>query len=166
VACKVWNDLPLDIIYNPVITDGPRGTYPELTMVHVPLICMHCADAPCVEACPTGASRLDDDGIVWVEEKSCIGCGACVAACPYNARHRDKASGVVKKCTFCKDRVREGKEPYCVATCHQRARIFGDLDNPSSEVHRIVNGRRTERLYEDLGTEPSVYYIFGKGGQA
>lgn len=165
IACKIWNDLPQDIIYNPVVTDGPNGVFPHLNMVHIPLLCMHCEDAPCVHACPTGASKKDEDGIVWVDEKTCMGCRACVVACPYGARHFDKASGVVKKCTFCKDRVREGGEPYCVQTCHQRARVFGDLDDPTSEVSKLVNGLRTERLFEDIGTDPQVYYVFGKGGQ-
>lgn len=165
VACKIWNELPLDIIYNPVITSGPIGRYPYLHMNHIPLICMHCEEAPCVHACPTGASCKDDDGIIFVEERKCISCGACVAACPYNARHKDHASGVVKKCDFCKTRVREGKEPHCVKTCHQRARIFGDLDDPLSEISKIVRSLRTERIYEELGTEPQVYYLFGTGGQ-
>ena len=164
-ACMVHNELPLGIIFNPVITDGPKGVYPHLHMYHVPLLCMHCEKTPCVHACPTGASQQDDDGIVWVEAGKCMGCGACVEACPYNARHKDRISGVVLKCDFCKDRVRGGGNPHCVDTCHQRARIFGDLDDPKSEVYRIVNSMRTERLYEDLGTEPQVYYVFGLGGQ-
>jgi Fe-S-cluster-containing dehydrogenase component len=163
VACKVWNELPLDIIYNPVITDGPNGSYPYLYMNHTPLLCMHCAEAPCVHACPTGASKKDEDGIVWVDEKTCIGCSACIAACPYNARHKDENSGVVMKCDFCKARVRENTEPFCVQTCHQRARIFGDLDDSQSEISKIVNSLRTERIHEDLGTEPHVFYLFEAG---
>lgn len=165
IACKVWNELPLDVMYCPVITDGPNGVYPHLHMNHIPLLCMHCADAPCVHACPTGASKQDDDGIVWIEKKACISCGACIAACPYNARHRDTAEGVVIKCDFCMDRVRDKLEPHCVKTCHQRARIFGDLDDKASEVSVMVNSLRTERLYEDLATEPQVYYIMARGGQ-
>lgn len=165
IACKIWNELPLDIVFCPVITDGPNGEYPYLHMNHIPLICMHCEEAPCVHACPTGASHHDKDGIVWIDKKACISCGACIAACPYNSRHRDKTTGVVVKCDFCKDKVRDGEEPFCVATCHQRARIFGDLTNAQSEVSRLVNSLRTERIYEDLNTEPHVFYIFGTGGQ-
>lgn len=165
VACKIWNDLPLDIVYNPVITDGPKGIYPHLHMNHIPLMCMHCEETPCVHACPTGASKQDDDGIVWVDPVSCIGCGACIAACPYNARHKDHVSGVVMKCDLCKERVRDAEEPHCVKTCHQRARIFGDLDDASSEVYRIIHSLRTERLFAEYGTKPCVYYLFGTGGQ-
>jgi Fe-S-cluster-containing dehydrogenase component len=165
IACKGHNDLPLEIIYNPVITDGPNGIYPHLHMNHLPLICMHCAEAPCTHVCPTGASKQDDDGIVWADPHSCIGCGACVAACPYNSRTKDEESGVVLKCDFCKERVRKGQEPFCVWTCHQRARIFGDLDDPQSEVSRLVNSLRTETLFAEMGTEPQVYYIIDQGGQ-
>ena len=165
VACKVWNRLPLDIVLNPVITEGPTGNYPHLHMNHLPLVCMHCEQAPCVHACPTGASKQDDTGIIWVDFAACIGCGACIAACPYGARHKDQDSGVVVKCTFCRDRVGKRQEPFCVWTCHQRARIFGDLDDPQSEVARLVAALRTEQLFADLGTEPRVYYIIGTGGQ-
>ena len=165
VACKVQNNLPLDIILNPVITSGPHGSYPLLHMNHIPLLCMHCEEAPCVHACPTGASKKDDDGIIWNDFDSCIGCGACIASCPYNARHKDRASGVVVKCTFCRDRVGKRQEPHCVWTCHQRARIFGDLDDPDSEISQLLKSLRTERLLEGLGTEPQVYYIIGTGGQ-
>ncbi|MDR1714087.1 MAG: 4Fe-4S dicluster domain-containing protein [Coriobacteriales bacterium] len=165
IACKIQNDLPLQIFFNPVVTDGPHGIYPQLHMNHIPLMCMHCAESPCVHVCPTGASKQDDDGIIWVDPVSCIGCGACIAACPYDMRHKDKGSGVCMKCDFCKDRVRKRQEPHCVWTCHQRARIFGDLDDPNSEVSRLVASLRTERLLADLGTDPQVYYIVGTGGQ-
>jgi len=73
--------------------------------------------------------------------------------------------GIAAKCDFCKIRVREGKEPYCVQTCHQRARIFGDLDDPRSEVSKLVGSVRTVRLLEERRTEPHVFYIIGTGGQ-
>jgi len=165
VACRTWNELPIDLIYNPVVTDGPAGRYPHVHMNYMPLICMHCAEPACVGACPTGASQQDEDGIVWIESEKCIGCKACIQACPYNARHMNNIERVVAKCNFCKDRVREGKEPHCVKTCHQRARIFGDLDDPDSEVSKLVNSVNTVRLLEELGTDPQVYYILGTGGQ-
>jgi Fe-S-cluster-containing dehydrogenase component len=118
-----------------------------------------------VHVCPTGASKKDDDGIIWVDPDACIGCSACIVACPYDARHKDRESGIVLKCDFCKDRTRKNQEPHCVWTCHQRARVFGDLDDPSSEVSILVNSLRSERLLEELDTEPQVYYLFGMGGQ-
>lgn len=170
VACRTWNDLPMDIIYNPVVSTGVEGIYPDVRLTYTPLICMHCDTPPCVTCCPCGASMQEDDGIVWVDSAKCMGCKVCVNACPYGAR--DTSSMVprldeyVRKCTFCKDRVREGDDPYCVATCHQKARIFGDLDDPESKVSKLINGHETVRLFEELGTNPSVYYIPAKGGQA
>ena len=160
VACKVNNELPVDMIYNPVTTVGPVGVYPDLHMTHIPLLCMHCDNPPCVSCCPTGASQQREDGVVWVDPDKCIGCKACVLACPYDARTPNQETGVVNKCDFCIDRVEEGLEPYCVKTCHQRARIFGDLDDPNSEVSKLVNKYNVRQLLPELGTEPHVFYIY------
>jgi Fe-S-cluster-containing dehydrogenase component len=160
VACKVGNDLPVDMIYNIVTTVGPTGVYPDLHMVHLPLLCMHCANSPCVDTCPTCASQQREDGVVFVEDQKCVGCQACVMACPYGARIPNAQSGAVQKCDFCKDRVDEGKNPLCVNTCHQKARIFGDLDDVDSEVYHLVNNEKVTRLLEDLNTEPHVFYIY------
>jgi Fe-S-cluster-containing dehydrogenase component len=165
VACRVGNQLPLDMIYNPVTTVGPTGTFPHVHMQHYPLICMHCSNPPCVSACPTGASQQAQNGIVWVEEAKCIGCKACIQVCPYHARHPNRLTGTVYKCDFCKDRIQLGLEPLCVKTCHQRARIFGDLDDPASEVSRLFNTTMTVQLLAELDTDPSVYYIMSAGGQ-
>ena len=159
VACKVKNELPIDMIYNPVTTVGPIGNFPNVHMIHLPLVCMHCGNPPCVECCPTGASQQRADGIVWVDEKKCVGCLACVMACPYGARVPNPEKGIVQKCDFCMDRVQAGKEPHCVQTCHQRARIFGDLEDENSEVFKLVNREAVNRLLPELGTEPYAFYI-------
>jgi len=165
VACKVKNELPVDMIYNPVFTPPPIGVFPNVHMNFYPLICMHCDEPPCVECCPTGASQQSEDGIVWVDPDKCIGCKACIQACPYHARHLNRVTGVVQKCDFCKEPAREGLEPYCVKTCHQRARIFGDLDDPQSAVSRLLNSIHSVQLLPELGTDPQVYYIVYNGGQ-
>ena len=165
VACRTHNELPVDMIYNPVTTVGPSGVFPNLQMVHIPLLCMHCQDAPCVDACPTGASQQRPDGIVWVDEKKCVGCKACVMACPYGARVSNHEKGTVQKCDFCMDRVDKGNIPRCVQTCHQKARIFGDLDDPESEVSKLINGEHVVCLLDELGTKPNVYYIYGLEAQ-
>ena len=160
VACRINNELPVDMIYNPVTTIGPVGVYPHLHMTNLPLLCMHCENPPCVSCCPTGASQQREDGIVWVDEAKCIGCKACVMACPYDARTPNQNTGVVNKCDFCMERVDEGLEPHCVKTCHQRARIFGDLDDPNSEVSKLLNTHNVQQLLPELDTNPQVFYIY------
>ena len=76
VACRTWNDLPLDIIYNPVVTEGAQGKWPHVHRTYTPTLCMHCANPECVPCCPTGASQQDDDGVVWVDSKKCMACKA------------------------------------------------------------------------------------------
>ena len=168
VACRTWNDLPMDILYNPVVTEGVIGSWPHVHQTFTPLICMHCDNPPCTICCPCKASLQDEDGIVWVDETKCMACKVCVNSCPYGARDTSGLDPLfksyVRKCTFCKDRVREGDLPYCVHTCHQKARIFGDLDDPNSDVFKLVNSLTTERIFPELGTDPQVYYIPYLGG--
>ncbi|MDR3762802.1 MAG: 4Fe-4S dicluster domain-containing protein [Acidobacteriota bacterium] len=159
-ACKIHNELPDDMVYNPVTTVGPVGIFPNLSLSFLPLLCMHCDNPPCVDACPTQASQQREDGVVFVEDSKCVGCLSCIMACPYGARHHNHATGTVAKCDFCKHRLAIGKLPHCVATCHQKARIFGDLEDPESEVSKLVNGNRTVRLLSELDTQPSVFYIY------
>ncbi|MFA6808957.1 MAG: 4Fe-4S dicluster domain-containing protein [Eubacteriales bacterium] len=158
VACRENNNLPLDMIYNPVTTVGPKGVFPNVHMVHLPLLCMHCENAPCVDCCPTGASQKSKDGIIWVDEKKCVGCKACIMACPYGARVFNEDKGSVQKCNFCMDLTTLGEDPYCVKTCHQKARIFGDLEDETSEVYKIVKSERAKPLMPELGTKPKVFY--------
>lgn len=171
VACRTWNDLPMDIIYNPVVSEGVKGEWPNVHLNYTPLICMHCEKEPCTRCCPTGASKKDADGTVWIDYDKCMGCKACVQACPYGSRDHSelppRLKQYVRKCTFCRDRRAEDPDaqPYCVQTCHQKARIFGDLDDPQSEVSKIIGSVETVRLMEDFGTEPQIYYIPALGGQ-
>jgi len=172
VACRTWNELPLDIVYNPVVTEGIKGEWPNVHRNWVPTLCMHCEKPACVPVCPTGASQQDEDGTVWIDYDKCMACLACVNACPYGMRDQSKLQPVlhrfVRKCTFCRDRraMDPTADPYCVQTCHQKARIFGDLDDPNSEVSKLIGSVETTRLMEDLGTEPQIYYIPDLGGKA
>lgn len=133
-----------------------------------------------MDACPTGASFKWEDGIVDIDADKCVGCRACMMACPYSNRYyndgpqqyyekgvtayeRSRVSPhqteVVMKCNFCRDRVRSGKQPACVANCPTVARYFGDLDDPNSEVSRLIKERGGYALHPELGTKPSVYYL-------
>jgi Fe-S-cluster-containing dehydrogenase component len=180
-SCKEWNSGQ----YGAPLTDldaygaEPEGVFlnrihafeavPEegaARVVHFPRSCLHCADAPCVTVCPTGASyKRVEDGIVLVEESACIGCGLCAWACPYGAREMDAAAGVMKKCTLCVDRiynaniVEEDRIPACVRACPTGARHFGDLAEPGSAVSRLVAERGGFELMPEQGTRPINRYL-------
>ena len=160
------------------------GEYPNAHRAWIPLLCMHCENAPCERACPTGASHYAEDGTVQIDFDKCIGCRMCMGACPYNARFFNKASieencyfpgkglsaveelhkdehirGVMEKCTMCSDRRADGLEPACVQTCPPKARMFGDLDDPDSDISKEIKRLAAKPLYEEYGTKPSVYYV-------
>jgi len=141
------------------------------------VMCNHCENPACVRACPTGATFKRRDGIVAMDFHRCIGCRFCMAACPFGARsfnYRDprpfikeidpgfptRTKGVVEKCDFCVERLAEGLMPACVEAS-KGGLIFGDLDNPNSEVHKIISTQYTIRRKTELGTQPCVYYLVG-----
>ena len=141
----------------------PDGT---AQLIHFPKSCLHCEDAPCVTVCPTGASyKRAEDGIVLVNESSCIGCGLCAWACPYGAREMDAAAKVMKKCTLCVDRIynenlpEEDRQPACVRTCPSNARHFGDLGDETSVVSILVAERGGFDLMPEQGTRPTNKYL-------
>ena len=180
VACKQWNTSGTS---GPLSDDAPYGRdptgvwfnrirnyevgdYPASRTVHFPMSCMHCDDAYCVDVCPTGASyKRAADGIVLVDPQKCMGCNYCAWACPYGARELDPDEGVMKKCTLCVDRIYDHalpereRQPACVLTCPTRARMFGDLDDPHSEVSRAVAERGGETLMPELGYRPVNHYL-------
>ncbi len=143
--------------------------------------CFQCANPPCVQVCPVGATWQEPDGITVVDYDWCIGCRYCVAACPYWARrfnwsepevpaaevnpeqhylgNRAKRRGAVEKCTFCIQRTRQGRLPACAEACPTGARVFGNLLDPDSEIRWVLANKRVFRLKEDLGTEPRFWYF-------
>jgi Fe-S-cluster-containing dehydrogenase component len=158
VACQTENDVPVGYARD-WITTIVRGTFPDLTMEIRSERCNHCENPPCVYCCPTGASHVSDlGGIVKVNKNRCIGCKACVAACPYGARyiHPD---GYADKCTFCDHRVRDGKAPACVSVCPTHCMHFGDLDDPKSAVSELLRTRKHHTLLPEAGTKPKVFYL-------
>ncbi|MEW5992975.1 MAG: sulfate reduction electron transfer complex DsrMKJOP subunit DsrO [Candidatus Zixiibacteriota bacterium] len=149
----------------------------DLMHSHVLLLCNHCDNPPCTRVCPTQATwRRERDGIVMMDWHRCIGCRYCVAACPYGSRSfnwRDprpfikdiqsdfptRMRGVVEKCTFCEERLAKGQLPACVEACRDKALIFGDLEDPNSEVRQVLSERFAIRRKPSLGTQPEVYYL-------
>jgi molybdopterin-containing oxidoreductase family iron-sulfur binding subunit len=150
---------------------------------YIPVACQQCKNPPCVKSCPVGATWTEPDGIVVVDYDWCIGCRCCMASCPYGARHynwgkvhletedvnpnthylgnRPRVKGVVEKCTFCIQRVREGRYPACVEVCPVGARKFGNLLDKEGEIRYILENKRVIVLKEELNTQPKFYYFYG-----
>lgn len=148
----------------------------DLKGIPVTVLCNHCDTPPCVDVCPTQATWKREDGIVMMDYHRCIGCRYCMAACPYGARSfnwRDprpfidevnpdfptRTRGVVEKCNFCRGRLAQGLIPACVEACQEKALLFGDLEDPDSEIREILRSHHTIRRKPGLGTKPQVYYL-------
>ena len=125
----------------------------------VPKICNHCYDSPCVQVCPVGASYISPDKVVLIDKKHCVGCGYCVQACPYACRYMDHEKGTADKCTYCYHRIHKGIPPACVNACPRNARMYGNLKDPDSKIHKVLHQNRYGVLKPDLGTNPKCYYL-------
>ena len=181
MACKAENGTPPGIFWTRVI-EKEEGTYPFASTVFMPMRCNHCSDPPCVPVCPTGASyQREHDNIVLVDQDQCVGCHACVVACPYQARFipdnatgyygkqiptayeqtkfKEWQAGTTQKCTLCVDRLDRGLEPACIQTCPTRALVIGDLNNPQSEISKLIEQRPRFQPRAELGTDPNVFYL-------
>jgi molybdopterin-containing oxidoreductase family iron-sulfur binding subunit len=185
MACKTANHTPPGVFWARILK-GEVGTFPNTTRQALPVLCMQCEEPSCLEVCPTGATIKLDTGIVIVEKDKCMGCKYCMMACPYGARYsveswesyfpeglplspyeeftqkawEEKSGvGVATKCDFCREKIADGKEPACVETCPAKARTFGDLDDPTSEISVLIKHHRGEVLLPEVGNKPKVYYL-------
>ena len=156
-ACKTENRVPLGG-FRDWIRTVTRGRFPTLDMEIRSERCNHCSSPPCVGCCPTGASHVNDGGAVIVTHHKCTGCKACIASCPYDARYVHP-EGFVDKCTFCLHRVRRGLMPACVTICPTKALAFGDLNDPGSEVSRLLRTRKQKTLKPEAGVGPQLYFL-------
>ena len=158
VACKQENSVPVGAFNTWIESWDVIDEDGRVARANMPKQCNHCENAPCVKVCPTGASHRNEDGVVVVDQDRCIGCKYCMAACPYQVRWQLE-SGEVEKCTFCSHRTSQGMLPACVSTCITHARIFGDLNDPESDISKKLAESKIDVLYEDLGLKPKLYYI-------
>lgn len=185
VMCKIENNIPKDVWWNRVLTNGDEmdiahGDFPDVRLEYVTVACQHCENPACVKVCPVGATYKDPEtGAVRQDYDKCIGCRMCMAACPYTGvrsfnweepkYYIDVPTGdeavpqhethVVEKCTMCWHRIAQGEEPACIGVCPERARFWGDFDDPESEVSKLIASREYKQLLPEEGTKPSVYYL-------
>ena len=156
VSCKTENEVPLGGFRTRVrYLEHPM----KETLSFLPLLCMHCQDAPCLKACPTEAVIRLNDARVVIDQDKCCGMKACMAACPYGAIYIDAKSGHADKCDMCTHRASLNMEPACVASCPTQTLRFGDLDDPNDPVAQYAKKHNAKSFKADAGTEPSVLYI-------
>ena len=164
VACATENAAPegsfRTIVSTYAVTQWTEGLQRSATYV-LPRLCNHCDDPPCVGVCPVGASVKRKDGTVLIDGDRCVGCAYCVQACPYEARFINHDTGTADKCTLCAHRLEAGLLPACVESCVGGARIFGDLNNASGQLHRLINNYRgsLKVLKPEMKTRPNIFYI-------
>ena len=155
VACKTANNLPKEMWWLNIHTDGvdvmdnSTGVFPNAQLSYTPINCMHCDNAPCVAACPyEGVRTLNTEEPAYDVE---FALGAADAP-----KHK---ANTVEKCTFCVNRVDKGEKPYCIDACPVRCRVFGDIEDPESEISKLLKERQYKRLNEDKGTGPNIFYL-------
>jgi Fe-S-cluster-containing dehydrogenase component len=156
-ACKSENEVPLGVTRT-FVKSAEVGTYPQVRRVFQVTRCNQCADAPCTTACPTSAMYRRPDGIVDFDKSVCIGCKACIAACPYDAIFINPDDNSAEKCNMCAHRLDIGLEPACVTVCPTDAILVGDLNDPHSKVAEIVQREAVTVRRPEKGTRPRLFY--------
>jgi Fe-S-cluster-containing dehydrogenase component/Ni/Fe-hydrogenase subunit HybB-like protein len=157
VACKAENDVPL-ASFRTWVKYTEKGRFPAVKRHFAVLRCNHCTKPPCVTICPVNALSKRTDGIVDLDRDACIGCRACMQACPYDAIYLNEDSGAAEKCHFCAHRVEKGLQPACVIVCPENAIIAGDLHDPQSRISRMLAENETLVRRPEQQTSPNVHY--------
>ncbi len=158
VACKAEHETPIGV-NRTWVKYVEKGVFPQTRRTFTVHRCNHCADAPCVEICPVRSLYVRADGIVDFDRERCIGCKACMQACPYDALHIDPDTHTASKCNYCAHRVDRGLEPACVIVCPVHAILSGDLDDPASEIASTLSRNPTQVRKPEKGTRPKLFYI-------
>ncbi len=158
VACKEEHQVPVGV-FRTWVKHIEKGEFPHTSRHFGVMRCNHCDDSPCTEICPTTALYRRADGIVDFDNRRCIGCKACMQACPYDALYIDPNHNTAAKCNFCAHRVERKLEPACVIVCPTQAILAGDLDNPGSKVSRTVATKKVSVRKPQKGTLPKLFYV-------
>lgn len=158
VACKTEHDIELGV-FRTWVKYVESGTFPDAQRSFTVMRCNQCTDAPCVEICPVQSLYKREDGIVDFDPTRCIGCKACMNACPYDSIYIDPNSDTAAKCNFCAHRVDVGLQPACEVVCPTKAIVSGDRDDPDSPVSRLLASVDVEVRAPEQGTGPNVFYV-------
>lgn len=161
VACKAEHDVPIGV-NRTWVKYIEKGEFPHTRRSFSVQRCNHCEDAPCVEICPVTSLFRRPDGIVDFDSQRCIGCKACMQACPYDAIYLDPATLTAAKCNYCAHRVETGMEPACVVVCPVEAIVSGDLDDPDSRIAQLDRTQRVQYPKPEKGTRPKLFYVGGE----
>jgi Fe-S-cluster-containing dehydrogenase component/formate-dependent nitrite reductase membrane component NrfD len=160
VACKSEHNVPVGV-NRTWVKYIEKGEFPNSRRLFSVMRCNHCDDAPCVEICPVTALYRREDGVVDFDNRRCIGCKACMQACPYDALYIDPQTNTAAKCNYCAHRVDVGLEPACVVVCPTQAIISGDLDDPNSHISQLKSRHQVSARKVEKGTLPKLFYIDG-----
>ena len=156
-ACKSENEVPLTV-HRTYVKSVDVGTFPRVRRAFQVTRCNQCDDAPCTTACPTTAMYRRADGIVDFDKSACIGCKACIAACPYDAIFINPEDHSAEKCNFCAHRIDGGLEPACVTVCPTQAILVGDMNDPSSAVSQLIHREAVAVRRPEKATKPKLFY--------